>query len=381
MQVQDLLDAARTTSGLRDFGSDTFREGLEVLVLSLDKEADLSVAGRDAVFAQIVGRLTTRLTIEDWYRRHPEIDDQEIVAPLFQLGLPRTGTTALGNLLAQDPAIRYLRTWEAGSPCPPPDLATEGDDPRIARAQARLDGEHERAPSLQSMLPISPTSPAECGNLMALEFRSVAASLAKKLPTFSAWLLGCDMEPGYLYHRRVLKLLQWRRPPNRWRLRSPAHMAGIDALDRVYPDAQFVMTHRDVASVIPSVASLLTAISSLVTEQPDQLYFGEYCASLWEVSLQRTIAFRDAGREARFHDLSFVEVQADPIGSVRKLYASLGEELTPETERLMTTWWADNPRDKHGSHVYRAEDFGLSIDELQTRFSFYNERFDIPRHR
>jgi hypothetical protein len=381
MRVQDLLDVARTATGLHDFGADTFREGLEVLVLSLDTEADLSVAGRDAVFGQIVGCLTNRLTIEDWYRRHPEIDDQSIVAPLFQLGLPRTGSTALGNLLAQDPAVRYLRTWEAGSPCPPPDPATERNDARIARTQARLDGERALAPSLRSMLPVSPTGPTECGALMGLEFRSVGAVAAKKLPTFSTWLLDCDMEPGYLYHRRVLKLLQWRRPPTRWRLRSPAHMASIDALDRVYPDAQFVMTHRDVASVIPSVASLLAAISSTVTERQDQLYLGEYCASLWETSLKRTIAFRDAGREARFHDLGFLEVQRDPVGSVRKLYASMGEELTPATEQLMATWWADNPRDQHGSHVYQAEDFGLSTDELHARFSFYNDRFEVPQDR
>jgi hypothetical protein len=376
MLIGDVLGAAREATGLDDFGDDSFREGLAVMVRSLESEADLTPAGLDQVRGQLVRTLSNRLQVEDWYRRHPEIDEQEIIAPVVQLGLPRTGSTALGNLLAEDPAVRSLRTWEAGTPCPPPEKDHEHDDPRIAQAQAGMDAQLARVPELAAMVPRSAAGPTECLFLLALDFRSGSAVSAKKVPSFSAWLLDCDMEPGYRYHKKMLKLLQWRCGPTRWRLRSPIHMSGIYDLDKVYPDAQFVMTHRDVTKVIPSVSSLLATVSSLVG-QDDPHYFGGFAAQLWETALRRTVAFRDDGREHRFHDLGFREVQDDPIGSVRKLYASLGEQLSPQAEDRMTKWWAGNSR-VQGGHRYTAEEFGLDAAELRSRFAFYTDRFDIP---
>jgi hypothetical protein len=372
-----LIDRARTTTGLDDFGDSSFREGLDVLVQSLDAEADLHESGRVAAEARLVQILATRLKIEACYREHPEIDDQEVPAPLFQLGLPRTGTTALGNLLAQDPAVRYLRFWEATSPVPPPDLA-EPDDPRIAEARAALVKRHDAEPRLRPMLLSSATGPAECLALMTFQFQSVSFCGAYKLPSYSEWLFASDMVPAYRYHKRVLELLQWKTPPNRWRLRTPAHMTAIEALDQVYPDAQFVMTHRDIASVIPSVADLHSALSASSTDHPDAEYFGTFCADMWQAALERTIAFRDAGREARFHDFMFQDVQLDPIGSVVRLYESLGEHLSPDAEARMANWWETNPRDKFGRHSYAAEEFGLNIGELRERFAFYTNRFDVP---
>jgi hypothetical protein len=377
VKAHDLIDAARRATGMEDFGDDSFRDGLDVLVRSLETEADLNDHGREAIERQLAGTLSTRLRIEDCYRRHPEIDDQDVPAPVFQLGLPRTGTTALGNLLAQDPAIRYLRIWEGGNPIPPPDIRTR-DDPRIAETEAALLARRDTMPKLRSMLPSSATGPGECLALMSYQFQSASLFGAYKVPSYSEWLFASDMVPAYRYHERMLKLLQWKTPPNRWRLRTPAHMMSIEALDEVYPDAQFVMTHRDVASVIPSVADLHTTLSVPNTDHPDPEYFGRFCAQMWATALARTIAFRDSGRERRFHDLGFREVQQDPVGSVRKLYASLGEELSPDTEERMATWWADNPRDRYGRHTYHAEEFGLTAAGLRERFAFYTERFDVP---
>ena len=377
MNTAEFLEAARSATGLDDFGEDSFREGLERLTRSLVEEADLNERGRAAVEQTFMRLLTTRLQIENWYRRHPEIDEQEVPSPVFQLGLPRTGTTALGNLLAQDPEIRYLRVWEALSPVPPPNI-NEPDDPRIAQAEAGLAARHSVSPKVLSMLPVSATGPSECLGLMTYEFQSSTFCGSYRIPSYNEWLLTCDMEPAYRYHRRVLKLLQWKTPPNRWRLRTPAHMQAIEALDKVYPDAQFVMTHRDVAKVIPSLADLHTALSSPYTNHPDPEYFGAFCLDTWAGALESTIAFRDAGREDRFHDLSFREVQDDPVGSVRKLYASLGETLSDEAEDRMAKWWADHPRDQHGRHTYTPEEFGLTADDLRARFAFYAERFDVP---
>lgn len=377
MNVDSRLEAASTATGLDDFGDSSFREGLDVLTRSLDREAGLHEHGRAAVENLLSGLLVTRLKIEACYREHPEIDDQGVPRPVIQLGLPRTGSTALGNLLAQDRGIRYLRSWESMNPVPPPD-ATVPDDPRIAEAEAALGRRRDLAPRLRTMVPGSAQGPGECLGLLRYHFQSVAFCGSFKIPSYADWLFAADMEPAYRYHRRLLKLLQWKTPPNRWRLRTPAHMLAIDALDAVYPDAEFVMTHRDVASVIPSVADLHTTLAAMHTDQPDAEFFGDFCVRQWDLALRRTIAFRDAGREGRFHDVAFQDVQEDPVGSVHRLYESLGETLSTDTEERMQRWWTEHPPDRHGSHQYTPEAFGLTAKRLRAKFRFYAERFEVP---
>jgi hypothetical protein len=374
----ELIDAACTRTGLDDFGVDTWWEGLDVLVRSTNDDAALSDMGEQVVAEQLVGYLVNRLEVEYWYRQHPEIDDQEIVAPLFGLSLPRTGSTALSFLLALDPARRSLRTWEAQRPCPPPETATEHTDPRIADTQAGIDMQEQMTPDFVGMLPTSATGPQECLLTLAFDFRSMVFEGMARIPTYSEWLLACDMEPAYRYHKRVLKLLQWRCPPTRWWLKTPSHMHAIDALDRVYPDARFIMTHRDIASVIPSVSAVMSALGGMLTDEPDPVYLGRHNTEVWETALHRTIDFRDAGREARFFDIAFADVQSDPIASVRRLYDWLGEELTAVAEARMREWWDANSRERHGAHAYRPADYGLDVDDLRRRFRFYTERFDVP---
>ncbi len=378
MDVDQMVDRARDRAGSDDFGEDTWREGLDVLVRSLQTEAALNDIGVSAMGDQIVGYLVNRLEVERGYARHPEIEDQQIVAPLFGLGLPRTGSTALSFLLAQDPARRTLRTWEAGTPCPPPESATEHTDPRIAEAQAGIDFTNEMFPGFAGMIPTSATGPQECLLLMALDFRSLIFEGMARVPSYSSWLLGCDMEPAYRYHQRVLKLLQWRCPPDRWWLKTPAHMLSIEALDAVYPDARFVMTHRDVAKVLPSVCALYDTFSSILTERPDPVAIGSQNVAEWRCALERLIDFRDRGHEDRFHDLSFEAVQRDPLAEVTRLYAELGDELADEARRRMQDWWATGTGDRSGPHRYQPETYGLDLAAVHDQFAFYYERFDIP---
>ena len=286
MKADDLVETACRRAGSDDFGEETWREGLDVLVDSLRAEAALNELGESVMTDQILGLLVNRLEVEQWYARHPEIAEQEITAPLFGLGLPRTGSTALSFLLASDPARRSLRTWEAAKPCPPPETATEHTDPRIAETQVGIDMTNEMFPDFVGMLPTSATGPQECILLMALDFRSQVFEGMARIPSYSAWLLQCDMEPAYRYHRRVLQLLQWRCPPKRWWLKTPAHMHSIDALDRIYPDARFVMTHRDVGKVLPSVCAVFEALSDVLTQRPDPIAIGAHNAELWRYSLR-----------------------------------------------------------------------------------------------
>jgi hypothetical protein len=377
-RAAELMARARAATSLEDFGEDSFREGLERLTASADAQARFTDRGRAIFDGQLVDLLSRRLEVEHWYAKHPEIDEQQIIAPLIGLGLPRTGSTALSCLLAEDPAVRSIRNWEVQAPCPPPETATEHSDPRIAETARRGAFQNQLAPRLRSMLPTSPTSPSECQNFMGYDLKSHLFQAWANIPDYSEWLHHeADLVPTYRYVKRVLKLLQWRCPPNRWRLKNPAHMVWIEALDQVFPDARYWMTHRDIASVIPSVADLYYELTKGLSDEADPAYLARLNADSWETGLRRLIAFRDAGREDRFFDIHFAPFQKDPFPKLAELYDFLGEPFTDEARRRMEAWRRDTPRDKHGTHTYDAAAFGVDIPALRERFRFYSDRFGV----
>jgi len=373
--VDEVLADARSRTGLDDFGEDSFHEGLVELIAGAEEAGTYNDLGIAVLRDQATGFLANRLAVEDWYRRHPEIDEQEIEAPLFGLGLPRTGSTALSFLLAQDHRFRSLLTWETNSPAPPPDPATFDTDPRIAQAAANIALIDEMAPRFKAMLPTSPTGPTECLPILALDFRSAMFGALGDNRRYDAWLDSCDMVPAYRYHERVLKLLQWKFDQRPWRLKSPAHMASISALVEVYPEARFVMTHRDIAQAIPSVVSLLDATSEHLRTGGLAPDFAAHQAAYWESALRGTLEYRDDGNEERFFDLGFSELRPDPIPAMDRLYRWLDVELTDEVAERMAEWWSANPADKQGVHDYSPEQYGIDLTVLRRQFAFYNDRF------
>jgi hypothetical protein len=358
----DLMATAIAQTGLDFFGDDSFREGLEILVRSLRDEARLNAAGEAFLYPRIVGHLAQRLQVEDWYRRHPEIDDVAIAAPLFGLGLPRTGSTALSFLLARDPNIRYLRQWESSQPCPPPSTVA-GRDPRIQHAGEKA-GTRDHVPS-------DVHGPMECLDLMALDFKTPIFEAFAQIPSYSAWLQGADLTSTYRYERRVLKLLQWGEPARPWRLKSPVHIRFIEDLDRVFPDARFVMTHRDPTDVIVSVADVYADIAGVFTDHLDRHYLGQLNVEHWSVGMERALLFRDNGANHRFYDIDFRAMQADPIGEVRGLYAWLGEPVAEEFEIGMRRWWAENAENREPSTHRDPAMFGLELDRVRPLFAEY----------
>ena len=377
LEVGALVDAACAQAGSDEFGGDSWQEGLDVLVHSLGTEGALNELGEGVYADMITGFLVNRLEVETCYALHPEIDDEVVRAPLFGLGMPRTGSTALSFLLACDPARRALRTWEAGSPCPPPEKDTEDTDPRIATSQAGIDAVNVMFPDFAGMLPSSATGPQECLLIMAMDFRSQVFEGMALLPGYDSWLLTCDMEPAYRYHRRVLKLLQWHCPPDRWWLKTPAHMHSIVALDAVYPDARFVMTHRDIAGVLPSLCALKEALGGPLLEHLDLVGLGRFETGLWSEALRRLVEFRDAGHDHRFFDVSFTEVQRDPLAAVEQLYAALGDELSDDTRRSMTQWWTASAEQRPQGRRPDPARFGMDATELHDQFEFYHRRFGV----
>ncbi|WHO37296.1 sulfotransferase [Sphingobium sp. AP49] len=373
-----LIDQARQATGLADFGADGFREGLDILIASADAEAGFNDLGRAAFDAQIVAFLSSRLEVEHWYRQHPEIDEEQIVAPLIGLGLPRTGSTPLSCMLAQDPAVRVIRNWEGRKPCPPPESATQYDDRRIAEAEAAMAQRNRLFPRMRQMVPSTATSPTECQTFMGFDFKSQLFQATAHIPAYIDWFNHrADLVPTYSYVKRVLKLLQWHCPPRRWRLKNPTHILFIDALDQVFPDARFWMTHRNVADVIPSVSDLYAELSAPFTDRLDKAWIGAVTADFCETGMRRMIAFRDSGQDHRFFDIDFAAVQRDPYPVLAALYAFMGEELTDETRTRIAAWRASSPRDKHGVHRVDPAEFGLDRQGLRDRFDFYARRFDL----
>ena len=370
-----LVEQAIRQTGLDDFGAPSWREGFDRLVTSFNREAALNDFGETQVSALLVDKLANRLRIEDWHRRHPEIEHEKIDRPVFGLGLPRTGSTALGVILGQDPARRVLRTWEAREPCPPPTSATRYTDPRIAETQAGLDAQLAADPDLAAMIPMSADAATECLILTSMDFRSKEFEAFGRLGSYNSWLLDSGMASAYCYHQRVLQLLQWRCPPNRWFLRSPAHTPFLPDLDAVYPDARFVMTHRDVTKVIPSNMTLVLALSHNFTDQRDIRTMARHMVDFWEEALRRLVAFRDAGHDQRFHDIAFADFQADPLREIRRLYEWLDEPFSEEAQNNMRTWWKDQGEERQSTGKIDFSELGIPLGEIEERFAFYTDRY------
>lgn len=367
---KELIEDAQRQTGLNDFGPDSFREGLEILSDSLRREARLNTVGERALTERIGLHLRQRLLIEDWYRRYPEIEDEQIIAPLFGVSLPRTGSSALSYLLASDPGIRYLRVWESAQPCPPPSTVPAPDPRRGVAAtsgDALLKGGKRTPSGIDGAM--------ECQDLMALDFKSQIFQAFARIPRYSDWLLETDLNDTYAYQKRTLKLLQWGEPARAWRLKAPTHMLYLDALTAAFPDARFVMTHRDPAEVILSVAAVYADIIGTFTDHIDMPYLGELNLRCWSEAMNRAIAFREGGQDHRFFDIHFRAMHQDPLGEVRALYAWLGEEVSPAFADAMAEWWADNAQAERMGKPDPAR-FGLDPAAVRQRFAPYLQRME-----
>jgi sulfotransferase family protein len=370
----ELVEAAEEETGLTDFGSDSFREGLLRLTTALTEEAGLSELGAEIMRMRLTGLLSARLRVVDTVLRHPEIAEERVVAPMFVIGLPRTGTTALSNLLHADPGIRSLRMWESASPVPPPESATEDSDPRIAEAAAGLEAMYSAFPKMRSLHFQSPTGPTECQDLLGMEFRTSHFDGMAIVPSYTRWVLDCDMTPAYLMHRRTLQLLQWHCPPHQWHLKTPVHMLSLPALHSVYPDARFIWTHRDPSEVMGSVCSLIDYTRSWVSEQPS-VGIGTEQTAIWSEALRRAMEFRDGLGEDQFVDVGFRSFNEDPVGTVRHCFEKFGIPYGPRSEDALEAWSAAHRRGQDGAHEFALGDFGLTAEGVRGAFGFYLERF------
>jgi hypothetical protein len=377
VNADEIITAARTQTGLDDFGSDSFREGLEIYVDALNNEAQLSELGTAALEAQLTGNLVNRLRVTAWVADHPEVLDTRVERPIVVLGLPRTGTTLLSELLHCDPANRSLMRWEAQDSVPPPEAATFDSDPRIDAARESAAMMDALNPGFAAIHYEAPDGPTECVAVLAQDFKSLLWECIANVPSYGEWLLACDETSAYEYHHLVLRMLQ-SRAPGRWALKTPHHCLALDAVVAQYPDAQLVMTHRDPVTVVASLTSLVRSLSGTFSDNDHGEYINDRWTAVAEEIVDRVTAWRAEHGDAAFVDVAYRDLVEDPVGEVRRIYERADAGLTPEAEAAMRGYLADHPQGAHGRHRYTPAELGLDVGELEERFGAYRARFGIP---
>lgn len=377
--LEAMLEAARDATGLDDFGAGAWRTHLRTLLRAYDEESRLTEAGRAMVQGEIGGALVARLACEAAWKADPSVLRHEIRRPLFILGLPRSGTTALHWLLAQDPANQVLEYWLAAAPRPRPPRATWEAEAAYQAAVGVLQWVYETDPDLRAIHWMEADGPEECRHLFVQSFLDHTFDSNATIPGYTRYFEAQDMRPAYQRHRDVLKLVGSTSPGRRWVLKYPAHLRELDVLLETYPDACIVQTHRDPARVLPSICSLVTGWRSLYEGSADAKAIGAWQVELYAGMIEKALAVREQSDSARFFDLPFRELVTDPVGAIARMYAHFGFAWTPEAERRLRAWHDANPQHKHGGHPYTAEAFGLSEDAIAERFALYARRFEVPR--
>ncbi len=378
MHAEQLLDTAAATTGLDDFGETSFRDGLEVLVEALNNEAQLNAIGGPAAETLLTGALVNRLTITDYWSQHPELADQVITAPLFIVGVSRSGTTALSQLLSVDRANRSLLSWEAGAPVPPPQTETYHNDLRLLAAiEAEADNMlHLLNPDFKAMHHDPPDMPIECVTLMAQDFVSLQYNAMFNIESYADWILTRDHTATYRYHQRVLQLLQ-SAVPGRWQLKTPHHALAVETIAQIYPDARFIWTHRDPATCIASTASITASLSGTFSDADWSCFEGTLWTRLLTEMIERTTTARAALGDHRFIDVDYRQLVSDPVAAVRGIYRDLGEPMDTNFEASLMAHANEHRQHKYGRHSYTFEDFGLNRDALNERFSAYRGTYEL----
>lgn len=365
------LARAAQRAGSDDFGAKGYEEGL-ARTLEAIAGMPLTETARAAALDRVVQDLATRARVEDWYRRHPEVEEERIERPVFVVGLPRTGTTATVGMMALDPRFRFLRAWEGADPVPPPIAGEEDRDPRrLAAVAAGAAHAHQN-------MHITDIEGPEEDPVFLYGFDMHAYYGFLPMPQdYTDWWISADFASTYALHARVLKLLQSRRPPGLWLLKGPVHIFQLEALAAQYPDARFVMTHRDPARVIPSVASLQINLHAARCEPGtlDKRERGRMALAFWAQGIERALAARARIGEHRFVDVFNEDVVRDPMAVFAKVYDHIGMDLPDGVAGDIADYSRRNAPGAHGKHEYTLEEYGLEGGAIRSAFAGYLDRF------
>ena len=385
--AERLLADAEQTTGLSDWGGDDYFEGsfrtlFAAMVESLHTDARLHEQGLRGAELRLRAMAEARLQFIDDRKKWPAIPDENIVKPVFILGLPRSGSSFLQGLMSRDPANRAALTWEMMFPSPPPEPATYESDSRIERCAKLLDAMGLAGESVTSLHPFSAREPEECHLLMELMCLGDNLPGLYRLSGYNKVRAGIDITEGYRTHRMALQNLQYRHKGERWVLKNPGHLFFLGQLLTVYPDAQIIQTHRDPAKVIPSVTALLAAMRRANSDEPlRETSIARGNMNAFAAGLEGVIEYRKKpGVDDHFYDLHFRDLIADPMAAVRAIYRHFDLHLSDEAVTAMENWLASD-----NSHSAKAKftlaDFELDSVQIDEAYDHYMDYYGVEKER
>jgi hypothetical protein len=379
LTVDAVLERAVSATGLDDFGPDDFHERLGLWLSEMDEDEDAVGLARLVLFGNAVRYAINRLRIADLLRRHPEIHDVPIERPVIVVGLPRSGTTNLVNLIGADQRFRSMPLWESYEPVPDPaePVEVDGVDPRWTRCNGMWEAMRATVPHVAAMHPMEPDHIHEELELQLPDFASYNQEWVSRAPKWRDYHLSHNQTPHYRYMRTGLQILQWRHPRERWVLKSPQHLEQLGPLLSVFPDATVMITHRDPVAVVQSTATMMAYSARMAYRHTMPEWYVEYWTDRIRRLLESSVRDRHLLPPDRTLDVYFDRYMADEMGTLQHIYDVAGLEFTPEARRQVDGYRAAHPRGKEGRVVYDLRrDFSVTPDEVRAPFGFYFDRFE-----
>lgn len=352
---------------------------LHRLIAEMARTFPLSEAGEQRVLGAMRMDATNRLESLKWLRDHPEIGDEVIEAPVFLMGLPRSGTTYFQYLFDRDPRFRLIRTWESSMPSPPPGFDPASVDARRAawREMQRKRGHFE---GFEALHLYDEDGSDECHAFLQQSWGAAGLHNLYRVPGYFDYLMDeLDLVQTYRVHKRQLQCLQWRREGKPWALKYPNHVIAMNEILEVYPDARFVMTHRDPAQVLGSIAKMSWNLRGMCTPQPSDMHeVGADMLHFIQRHIDRIMAFDAGPHGGRVVHVDYYALVADPVGEMRRIHEGLGIDTPDEVAQSVGDWHAANPKNARGRNDYSLGQYGLDVAAVRAQFSAYAKRFGIP---
>ena len=377
MTLDEILNLAREATHLPDPELDTWREGLDILLHDHARTQVLSERGKSILTRRYTEALSARMRVDAYLRQHPELTRAQVSRPVFILGMPRTGTTLVSNLLDADPANRSLLKWEAYDGVPPAAAGALRTDPRCLAEKAKdaaLIGANPKGAAQHFEAGDGPT---ECVHLLAQDFKSLMFAVLTSTPTYHDWLLLCDMRSAYAHRKRVLQLLQSTNP-GRWVLKMPSDALFIRPLFETFPDAKVIWTHRDPYASFASSMSMRESSRAIFNKDTDLSYMRDHYPRQLALHLSRPLEL-SRERPADIYHLYYDDLTSDPVAQLKKIYAWLGDAWTPAAESGMRRWLTDNPQGRFGKHSYSLSQWGFSPRDLAPYFADYLKQHPVAK--
>lgn len=378
LEVDAQLQVARERTGLSDFGHPMFIDGMEAWFDALNRSPDVTGLGHLLHRVRTQMCLTNRLWLQRDFARHAEAMRQPVLPPLFIIGPTRTGTTLLQNLLTADPDVRTLLSYETFRPTTDQGPLPSGPDRRLRMHQGRWWFVKTAVPDFPRIHWVEAHEPDECGILLANTFCTAILDATVPTPGYMRWFLQQDLTPAYQHYRDTLKILQLQRTTaRRWVLKCPYHLWGLKAMLEVFPDAVFVQMHRRMDQVIPSTCSMFATLRKIDSDVVDREAIGQEVPARWAQALELGMEARKHADPARFMDIRYEDLVADPLSTVQSIYERFGLPWREELRAPMQQWLRDNPQNKRGAHAYSMDEFGLSTEQLDELFGPYEQQFGV----